>query len=146
MFGSRPRRKLLEGVLMGQAPKRGWTRPDLAAMADVVANGGVDEHVDGLQRLGLLVADDGTWRPAQPRPELGRAIRRVLVALRETPDAKPVRRSRGRTREHAARRAVRAAERAIAEARDELGSQMANELLGLLGQARRRLEDASPYA
>ncbi len=133
---------------MGQAPKRGWTRPDLAAMADVVANGGVDEHVDGLQRLGLLVADDrqdGTWRAAQPRPELGRAIRRVLVALRETPDAKPVRRSRGRTRGHAARRAVRAAERAITEARDELGSQTASELLGLLGQARRRLEDASPY-
>src|SRR4051794_1474789 len=88
LFGSRPRRRLLEGVLMNRAGGRKWTRPDLAELAGVVANGGADAHVDGLVRLGLLVPSNaGEWEPAHPRPPLGVALRRVLVGLQGVPAA-----------------------------------------------------------
>lgn len=69
---------------MQSAPREGWTRPSLASIAGVVANGGVDKHLRGLKRLGLLVRAGQrprAWVPPHPRSELAKALRRVLVEL-----------------------------------------------------------------
>lgn len=143
IFGSRPRRKLLEAALVRRAPTTGWTRPELALMADVVANGGVDAHLEGLQRLGLLVVSDTqvrTWHPKQPLPPLAIAIRRVLRSLDGVSDA-PASGSRSASSStQAARRAVRAAERAVTTAKSELGSDTVEELLSLLSQIQGRID------
>jgi hypothetical protein len=139
-----PRRRLLEGVLTGQAPKAGWTPTELAEIAGVVANGGVDEHLDGVTRLGLLALEENgvrVWRAVQPRPELATALRRVLVVLGETSDA-PRRRPRGAARgPRTAAQALLDAERALSAARHELGTQTVDELLELLAQVGRRLRE-----
>jgi hypothetical protein len=142
LFGSRPRRKLLEAVLTGSAPKTGWTRPELASMAGVVANGGVDAHVDGATRLGLLTVEDAgaqVWRLAQPTPDLAKALRRVLAVLGSTSDAVSPRPRAARTGVATAAQALRSAQRAVAAARDELAPGVADELVGLLQDAGRRL-------
>lgn len=146
VFGSRPRRKLLEGVLIGPAPKSGWSRPELAGLAGVVANGGVDEHLEGLLRLGLIEADDATagiWHPIRPHGALAKAVRGLLNALRETADAPPAQTAAARvaTRQVAIR-TVGAAEAAVCAARAELGENLVTELVELLAQARGRLEAA----
>ena len=81
LFGSAPRRALLRAVLLGKAPVTGWTKADLARVADVHPKGGVDDHVAGLAALGLLARGaDGRWHPGE-RTALGIALRGVLSEL-----------------------------------------------------------------
>ena len=51
-------------------------------MAEVSPNGGVDEHIDGLTRLGLIEPVGRRWRTPAPRTDLMRAL---LKLLRELP-------------------------------------------------------------
>lgn len=140
VFGSRPKRQLLEGVLLGRAPRDSWTRRELAALAGVVANGGVDEHLDGLVRLRLLEPNGARlWRLAQPRPPLATALKKVLVALGPVSAATAQRSTPTTSRRAIATRAVRAAERAIAAAEAELGAESVRELLNALAKVRERL-------
>lgn len=86
LYGSRPRRLLIERAVLVRPPEDGWTKTDLAERASVSPNGGVDEHVAGLRDLGLLVEDRGRWSPATPRPALAGALRLVTRALAASPD------------------------------------------------------------
>jgi hypothetical protein len=110
----------------------------------VVANGGVDEHLDGVTRLGLLAREDNgvrVWRAVQPRPQLATALRRVLVILGEASDT-PRPRARGAVGgPRAAAKALLDAERALSAARKELGPETVDELLELLAQVRRRVRE-----
>lgn len=73
---------LIERALGRRAPERGWSKTELAAMAEVSPNGGVDEHVEGLRRLGALEPVGSRWRPPVPRPAVTKAL---LSLLRELP-------------------------------------------------------------
>ena len=99
LFGSRPRRLLIEHVLESTPPLDGWTKTALADAADVSRHGGIDAHVDGLRELGLLIADGARWAPAVPQPAVGAALRQVTRALEtETSDvASPLRTPRLRS-------------------------------------------------
>lgn len=80
IFGSAPRRALLQVVLVDPAPDAGWTKADLARAVGLSPKGGVDEHVAGLAALGLLAADAGRWHPRRTSG-LARALGRVLSEL-----------------------------------------------------------------
>lgn len=80
IFGSAPRRELLAIVLLGPVPADGWTKADLARSAGLSVNGGVDEHVAGFARLGLLEPRGGRWYPGRPTG-LTRALRALLAEL-----------------------------------------------------------------
>lgn len=139
MFGSRPRRRLLEATLLTPPPRAGWTRRQLAELAGVVANGGVDEHLGGLERLGLLKPQQGAppvWHPVRPRPELGSAVRRVLVALSDQNDEPAASASRADAGSSvlAVEAAVRVTKRCVHAAGDELDAATAAEVISLLDQ------------
>jgi len=113
-------------------------------MAGVVANGGVDEHLAGLVRLGLLESAPtpvGTWLPVCPHTPLALGVRKVLKALGSTPDepprrpARPLVPSRG-----VAIKTLTAAEQAVRDAAQQLKPDVAVEVLALLQKARQRLE------
>jgi hypothetical protein len=144
LFGSRPRRKLLEGVLLGRQPPDGWTRPELARVAGVVANGGADEHIAGLRRLRLLTVDTergGVWRSSADDPALAAALRRLLLALGEVPETAPARppTAGATTGTDAAIRAVRAALGAVRSSREEISADDVDDLLAILDQILARL-------
>lgn len=80
LFGSAPRRRLLEEVLGAAPPEGGWTKTELARAAGVSPKGGVDEHVAGLASLGILEPRDRRWFPGES-VALGGALRRVLHEL-----------------------------------------------------------------
>jgi hypothetical protein len=144
VFGSRPRRRLLEGVLIGKTPKDGWTRPELARIAGVIANGGVDEHLAGLHRLGLITANpvvSGTWLPVRPHGPLAIGVRKVLGALQATSDRPAPSTSRPRIVTRAAAiKTVATAEQVVKDAARHLDQDAVTEVLALLEKARRRLE------
>lgn len=81
IFGSRPRRLLLERAIAGRSPRDGWNKTELAALAEVTPNGGVDEHVAGLVAVGLLDGQEGRWCVPAPRPPLAGAVARVVGLL-----------------------------------------------------------------
>lgn len=92
VFGSRPRRLALRFVLETEPPENGWSKSQLAEMAGVSPNGGIDEHVRGLLDLGLLVpTDDGAPRirytRAEPETDLEAPLRQLLELLDAIPDA-----------------------------------------------------------
>jgi hypothetical protein len=84
LFGSAPRRRLLTTVLTEAPPPGGWTKRGLALATGVSPNGGLDEHVAGLARLGLLEQRDRRWHPG-PARDLGDAVTRVLAELDALP-------------------------------------------------------------
>lgn len=84
LFGSRPRRLALEALVA--EPNRAWTKADLARAAGVSVHGGIDEHVAGFARVGLLVRDGASWRLAQPRGPVAGALEGLLDAIRPLPD------------------------------------------------------------
>jgi hypothetical protein len=138
VFGSRPRRRLLEAILIGRQPKQGWSRAALADKAGVGANDGVDEHLAGLLRLGLITLEQPNpqiWRAAQPRTKLAEKLAAVLRELGGAPDQVPA-----RPTHHAGPRAavigrLQAAERTILAAADELEEQEMTRLRALLAEA-----------
>jgi hypothetical protein len=69
-------------------PGTDWSKSELAKKAGVVRHGGVDEHVVGFARLGLLVpTPDGRWQVPMPQTELARSLSRVSKALRSASSA-----------------------------------------------------------
>lgn len=86
IFGSRPRRLLLERAIAKRPRVDGWTKTELAKLAEVTANGGVDEHVAGMAAVGLLDERGGRWYVPTPRPHLAGALGRVLRLLSELSD------------------------------------------------------------
>jgi hypothetical protein len=146
LFGSRPRRRLLEGLLLGKSPQGPWGRAELAEFAGVVANGGLDEHLQGLARLGLIFHDGQIrrrWHAADPPVPLAEALARVLAALQVVPDAPPAQRESPPLGIARITRALQSAERAAVAASSELDPDTLDEILRLLGDARQRLRRSS---
>jgi hypothetical protein len=79
LFGSRPRRLALEALFA--APDREWSKAALARAAGVSAHGGIDEHVTGFTRIGLLVRDGDVFRLANPLPSYAASLARLLEEL-----------------------------------------------------------------
>jgi hypothetical protein len=89
VFGSRPRRLLVAKVVAANPPAAGWSKTDLAKIAGVSANGGVDDHVEALTLLGLLVAQDRRlYAPA----ELAEALEKLMKLLEPLSDKEPLKR------------------------------------------------------
>lgn len=90
IFGSRPRRLALHHVLTSEPPSEGWSKTELARVASVSPNGGVDEHVQGLLEIGILEVLDSRrpprYRLAEPVPLLATRLKALLAALDEIPD------------------------------------------------------------
>jgi hypothetical protein len=86
IFGSRPRRLVLQFVLANKPGPEGWTKTALAAQAEVHPKGGIDEHVRGLVALELLHESHGRYWPVQPSPALGRKLQGLLRELEQVPE------------------------------------------------------------
>lgn len=86
IFGSRPRRLVLDFVLSNDPGEEGWTKAALADKAGVHRKGGVDEHVRGLVALDLLDEREGRFWPADPDGGLAEHLRRVLSVLEKVPE------------------------------------------------------------
>jgi hypothetical protein len=84
LFGSRPRRLALEALFA--APGERWSKAALARAAEVSPHGGIDEHVAGLTRIGLLERDGRAYRLAEPLPPYGVALSSLLRELRGVRD------------------------------------------------------------
>jgi hypothetical protein len=141
VFGSRPRRRLLEAVLCGSAAQGEWSRPQLAKLAGVGANGGVDEHLNGLERLGLLEHDDKSerlWR-ASPAGLLSGALRDTLVALAGVPDDVAKRQKDELGARERIVRSLSSVERAVLASEGQLGPVSA-EIIVHLAEARHLLQ------
>ncbi len=83
LFGSRPRRLALATILSPRPPEAGWTREQLAAAAEVSLRG-VDAHLDGFRRLGLIERTATGYRAVRPSPELAGDLRRLLRTLEQS--------------------------------------------------------------
>jgi hypothetical protein len=88
LFGSRPRRLALEALL--RDPDRSWSKADLARAADVSPKGGIDEHLAGFVRIGLVEPRDRGYRLADPPPPFMPSLRRLLGELTALPDDRSV--------------------------------------------------------
>lgn len=85
LFGSRPRRMALEALLSDEPGTR-WSKARLARAAGVSPHGGIDEHVDGFVRIGLLQRRDGGYALADPPPPYLASLGQLLAQLHELPD------------------------------------------------------------
>jgi len=138
VFGSRPRRRLLEAILTGRQPEQGWSRGALADRAGVGANGGVDEHLTGLLRLGLVTLEQPNpqiWRRAEPPPKLAKKLAAVLRELGETTDRVPAMPTHRADPRASAIARLQAAERAIMTVAAEIEEQEMTRLRALLAEA-----------
>lgn len=79
LFGSRPRRLALEALFA--APGQQWSKAALARAAEVSPHGGIDEHVEGLTRIGLLERDGRGYRLAEPLPPYAASLGALLREL-----------------------------------------------------------------
>ena len=86
IFGSRPRRLVLDFVLSNEPGEDGWTKTALAEQAEVHPKGGIDEHVLGLVALELLDERQGRYWPGHPGPGLADELRRLLRELERVPE------------------------------------------------------------
>lgn len=86
LFGSRPRRMALEALLSAEPGAR-WSKARLARAAGVSPHGGIDEHVDGFLRIGLLERRDGGYALADPAPPYLASLMALVSQLAELPDA-----------------------------------------------------------
>lgn len=84
LFGSRPRRLALEALFA--APGRDWSKAALAREAGVSPHGGIDEHVAGLTRIGLLAREGDAFRLAEPLPPYAASLGRLLSELQRVED------------------------------------------------------------
>jgi hypothetical protein len=82
VFGSRPRRLALAALLNSPAPRSGWTREAVARAAEVSMRG-IDAHLDGFERLGLIERTPTGVRRVEPTSALARDLRRLLATLDE---------------------------------------------------------------
>jgi hypothetical protein len=88
IFGSRPRRLVLEFVLSNEPGEEGWTKTALAKQAEVHPKGGIDEHVRGLVALELLEERQGRYWPSDRGPGLAEELRRLLRELERVPESR----------------------------------------------------------
>jgi len=115
-----------------------WGRAELAELAGVVANGGADEHLLGLARLGLIAHDDQVrrrWYATKPSTPLAESLTGVLAALRTVPDSRRARTDGTPSTVLRVRRALRGAELTASAASSELGQGQVSEILRLLDAA-----------
>lgn len=84
LFGSRPRRLALEALFA--EPDRRWSKAALARAAEVSPHGGIDEHVAGFTRIGLLTDDGDGLRLADPMPAYAASLRGLLGELQRVRD------------------------------------------------------------
>jgi len=87
LFGSRPRRLALEALLRAQDER--WSKAALTRAASVSPHGGIDEHLAGFIRIGLVVERDGAYALADPPPAFVGSLAALLTALGGLPDRPP---------------------------------------------------------
>lgn len=75
----------LEALLSETADAR-WSKARLARAAGVSPHGGIDEHVDGFVRIGLLERRDGGYALADPAPPYLESLQALLSELHRLPD------------------------------------------------------------
>jgi hypothetical protein len=85
LFGARPRRLVLEALLVETPPRDGWT---VAVLCDRCGVGerGLDAHLDRLEHLGLIVRRRGSVSLADPLPALAADLRSLLRRVQAVPD------------------------------------------------------------
>ena len=74
---------------MAQNPDQGKRTAEVVALAraaHVSPNGGIDEHVAGLTRIGLLVRDGRGFRLADPLPSFASSLGELLDELQRVRD------------------------------------------------------------
>jgi hypothetical protein len=120
-----------------------WGRAELAELAGVVANGGADEHLLGLARLGLIAHDDQArrrWHATKPLTPLAESLTGVLASLRTVPDSRRARPEVAPSAALRVERALRGAELAASAASSELSQGQVSEILRLLDAAAQCLQ------
>ena len=89
LFGAYGKRRLLDVLLRGDEPRRGWRQAELAELARLSAKGSVDVHLAALAQLGV-VKRSGAFYSVAPDCPLVRPLRTLLTELAALP-ADPVR-------------------------------------------------------
>ena len=74
-------------ALLRDDPHRAWSKADLARAAGVSPKGGIDEHVAGFVRIGLVEPRDRGYALADPPPPYVPSLKRLLVQMAALPDA-----------------------------------------------------------
>src|SRR4051794_37958482 len=85
LFGSRVRRQAIDLLLRSESAPEGWTKSDLAREIGVSPHGGVDNHLDALERIGLVHRAGTRFRSVRPPPRLALQIQQVLETLESVP-------------------------------------------------------------
>jgi DNA-binding HxlR family transcriptional regulator len=85
LFGARPRRLVLETLLLHEPWKAEWTVDALCGLCEVGPRG-LDAHLRTLERLGLVSRERGRVAVCQPIPPLGADLKALLTRLRALPD------------------------------------------------------------
>ncbi len=86
-FGAVGRRLLLEALLTGKQPSRGWTKGALEKRAEV-GPGGLDEVLAGALQLKLIEQRGGRWYRPDEMPDIARPLRALVNASARVPDKK----------------------------------------------------------
>lgn len=73
-------------ALLAAGSARTWSKADLARAADVSPHGGIDDHVQGFLRIGLVEIRDGGYALTDPPPEYVRSLAGLLSELQTLPD------------------------------------------------------------
>ena len=87
LFGSRPRRLALEALLR-DGTTRAWSKAELARAAGVSPKGGIDEHVAGFVRIGLVEPRDRGYGLVDPPPSFTSGLRQLLGQLKTLSDSR----------------------------------------------------------
>ncbi len=85
LLGSRGKRRLLEALLLGEEPRAGWTRTQLARAAGQHPKARMDLYVQPLVRAELLVEDGGRYRVVADS-QLVRPLSELLELIRQLPN------------------------------------------------------------
>ncbi|MBB4662314.1 hypothetical protein [Conexibacter arvalis] len=73
-------------ALLSAEPGAQWSKARLARAAGVSPHGGIDEHVDGFVRIGLLERRDGGYALAEPAPPYLASLEALVSQLHALPD------------------------------------------------------------
>jgi hypothetical protein len=84
-FGAVGRRLLLEALLIDKQPKRGWTKGDLEARAEV-APGGLNHVLAGALQLKLVEQRQGRWYRPNELPDIAKPLKALILASGRLPD------------------------------------------------------------
>ncbi|MDO8212387.1 hypothetical protein [Conexibacter sp. CPCC 206217] len=73
-------------ALLSEPPGERWSKARLARAAGVSPHGGIDEHVEGFVRIGLLEQRDGGYFMKDPPPPYRDSLAALLTQLETLPD------------------------------------------------------------